>query len=95
MMCRSGWPNVALTVGVLLFVAAASARLTGASGVSEQPQRISFDCDPSQLHGALKVLCLAKRFEEGRRLFEEETFGGNGLYLCHLPQRPNGYILTG
>ena len=85
MMCRSGWPNVALTVGILLFVAAASARLTGASGVSEQPQRISFDCDPSQLHGALKVLCLAKRFEEGRRLFEEETFGGNGrtCATCH------------
>ncbi len=85
MMCRSGWPNVALTVGILLFVAAASARLTGASGVSEQPQRISFDCDPSQLHGALKVLCLAKRFEEGRRLFDEETFGGNGrtCATCH------------
>ena len=85
MMCRSGWPNVALTVGILLFVAAASARLTGASGVREQPQRISFDCDPSQLHGALKVLCLAKRFEEGRRLFEEETFGGNGrtCATCH------------
>ena len=85
MMCRSGWPNVALTVGILLFVAAASARLTGASAVSEQPQRISFDCDPSQLHGALKVLCLAKRFEEGRRLFEEETFGGNGrtCATCH------------
>jgi cytochrome c peroxidase len=85
MMCRSGRPEVALTVGILLFVAAASARLTGATGGSEQPQRISFDCEPSELHGAVKVLCLAKRFEEGRRLFEEETFGGNGrtCATCH------------
>lgn len=85
MMRRSGRPEVALTIGILLLIAAASARLTGASGGSEQPQRISFDCDPSRLHGALKVLCLAKRFEEGRRLFEEETFGGNGrtCATCH------------
>ena len=85
MMRGSGRPHVALTVGILLFVAATSARLTGAVGGSEPPQRISFDCDPSRLHGALKVLCLAKRFEEGRRLFEEETFGGNGrtCATCH------------
>src|SRR5215510_3160877 len=46
---------------------------------------ISFDCDPAQLHGALKLLCLAKRLEEGRRLFDEETFGGNGrtCLTCH------------
>src|SRR5215510_1916878 len=46
---------------------------------------ISFDCDPAQLHGALKLLCLARRFEEGRRLFDEETFGGNGrtCVTCH------------
>jgi hypothetical protein len=76
---------VALTIGVVLFVAVASARLTGAIGEGQSPQRISFDCDPSQLEGALKALCLAKRFEEGRRLFEEETFGGNGrtCATCH------------
>ena len=30
-------------------------------------------------------LCLAKRFEEGRRLFDEETFQGNGrtCVTCH------------
>ena len=85
MLHRSGRPPVALTVGIVLFVAVASARLTGAIGASENPQHMSFDCDPSQLHGAQKVLCLAKRFEEGRRLFEEETFGGNGrtCATCH------------
>jgi cytochrome c peroxidase len=85
MMRRSGRPHAAVIVGILFFVAAASARLTGAIGAGEQPERISFDCDPSRLDGILKALCLAKRFEEGRRLFEEETFGGNGrtCATCH------------
>jgi len=85
MMRRSGRPYSALTVGIILFVAATSARVTGAIGAGERPERISFDCDPSRLHGAQQALCLAKRFEEGRRLFEEETFGGNGrtCATCH------------
>ena len=46
---------------------------------------ITFDCDPDQLHGAAKLTCLARRFEEGRRLFDEETFQGNGrtCVTCH------------
>ena len=46
---------------------------------------ITFDCDPEQLQGAAKVTCLARRFEEGRRLFDEETFQGNGrtCVTCH------------
>ena len=48
-------------------------------------RNITFDCDPEQLHGAAKLTCLAKRFEEGRRLFDEETFQGNGrtCLTCH------------
>ena len=46
---------------------------------------ITFDCDPEQLDGAAKLTCLVKRFEEGRRLFDEETFQGNGrtCLTCH------------
>jgi len=88
MMRRSGRSYLALGVAVLLLLTATSARLAGAIGGSEPPPRISFDCDPSQLHGVVKALCLAKRFEEGRRLFEEETFGGNGrtCATCHSAQ---------
>ena len=46
---------------------------------------ITFDCNPEHLHGAARLTCLAKRFEEGRRLFDEETFHGNGrtCLTCH------------
>jgi cytochrome c peroxidase len=46
---------------------------------------ITFDCDPAQLQGAARLTCLAKRLEEGRRLFDEETFQGNGrtCVTCH------------
>ena len=49
------------------------------------PRAITFDCNPEQLHGAARLTCLAKRFEEGRRLFDEETFQGNGrtCLTCH------------
>ena len=47
--------------------------------------QLSFDCDPQQLHGLARLACFAKRFEEGRRLFDEETFQGNGrtCVTCH------------
>jgi cytochrome c peroxidase len=47
--------------------------------------RITFDCDPGSLQGAARLTCLRKRFEEGRRLFDEETFQGNGrtCVTCH------------
>ena len=78
-------PVVALTFGALVFVATTSAVLTGSIETGEQLQRIGFECDPLQLQGVMKALCLAKRFEEGRRLFEDETFGGNGrtCATCH------------
>jgi cytochrome c peroxidase len=46
---------------------------------------ITFECDPAQFQGAARLTCLAKRFEEGRRLFDEETFQGNGrtCVTCH------------
>jgi cytochrome c peroxidase len=48
-------------------------------------QHITFDCDLEHLHGLAKLSCLAKRFDEGRRLFDEETFQGNGrtCVTCH------------
>ena len=82
---QTSWPCVALTLATIGFVAITSATVTGAIGAGENPPRMGFDCDPFRLHGALKALCLAVRFEEGRRLFEEETFGGNGrtCATCH------------
>ena len=55
------------------------------SGLAKKAQPITFDCDPEHLHGAARLLCLVKRFEEGRRLFDEETFQGNGrtCVTCH------------
>ena len=55
------------------------------SGAARQAHPLAFDCDPEQLHGAAKLDCLIKRFEEGRRLFDEETFQGNGrtCVTCH------------
>ena len=87
----------ALAVTTWLGSTAASVRLIGADAGPGQaaPARgfdtgrlqreISFDCDPSQLHGAARLVCIARRFEEGRRLFDEETFGGNGrtCVTCH------------
>jgi cytochrome c peroxidase len=54
-------------------------------GAAKRALPITFDCDPEQLHGAAKLDCLLKRFEEGRRLFDEETFQGNGrtCVTCH------------
>jgi len=55
------------------------------TAATKTPHHLTFDCDPQQLHGAAKLACLARRFEEGRRLFDEETFQGNGrtCLTCH------------
>ena len=55
------------------------------TATSRTLRNITFDCNPEQLDGAAKLTCLAKRFEEGRRLFDEETFQGNGrtCLTCH------------
>jgi cytochrome c peroxidase len=55
------------------------------SGAVKTAQHITFDCDPEHLHGAAKLTCLVARLEEGRRLFDEETFQGNGrtCLTCH------------
>lgn len=47
-----------------------------------------FNCDPEALHGHKKERCIEARHAEGRRLFDEETFGGNGrrCVTCHSPE---------
>jgi hypothetical protein len=46
---------------------------------------IPLDCDPDLLAPPFDQQCRLARLEEGRRLFEEETFGGNGrtCLTCH------------
>jgi len=43
------------------------------------------ECDPGSLHGVKRVVCKVIRRLEGRRLFDHETFGGNGrtCLTCH------------
>ena len=76
-----------LSVAILsaVFVSQMILETHAQSGVAKKAHHITFDCDPEQLHGAARLLCLVKRFEEGRRLFDEETFQGNGrtCVTCH------------
>lgn len=46
---------------------------------------LPLDCDADALAPPLEQICRHARREEGRRLFEEETFGGNGrtCLTCH------------
>lgn len=49
---------------------------------------MSPDCNPDQLPAPLAEQCRESRLEEGKRLFESETFGGNGrtCATCHSEQ---------
>ena len=82
MSLKSGF-SVAIMSAV--FVSQMILHTEAQTGAARTPQDITFDCDPEQLHGAARLTCLARRFEEGRRLFDEETFQGNGrtCVTCH------------
>ena len=68
-----------------VFVCQLVLEIEAQTAATRTPHHITFDCDPEQLHGAARLACLARRFEEGRRLFDEETFQGNGrtCLTCH------------
>jgi cytochrome c peroxidase len=68
-----------------VFVSEMTLQTAAQSGLAKKAQPITFECDPGQLQGAARLTCLVKRFEEGRRLFDEETFQGNGrtCVTCH------------
>ena len=76
-----------LSVAIMsaVFVSQLILQTEAQTGATRTPRPITFDCDPEQLHGAARLTCLARRFEEGRRLFDEETFQGNGrtCVTCH------------
>jgi cytochrome c peroxidase len=82
MLLRSG---LAVVIVSAVFVSQMILQTAAQSAFAKKAQPITFDCDPGQLHGAARLLCLVKRFEEGRRLFDEETFQGNGrtCVTCH------------
>lgn len=50
--------------------------------------KMSPDCNPALLPAPLAEECRASRLSEGKRLFDTETFGGNGrtCVTCHSPQ---------
>jgi cytochrome c peroxidase len=76
-----------LSVAIIsaVFVSQLILEIEAQSAAARTPHHITFDCDPEQLHGAARLACQARRFEEGRRLFDEETFQGNGrtCLTCH------------
>src|SRR5262245_20625307 len=84
MSLKSGAAVAILSTLLLSQVILLSGARPGVASDKPSPA-ITFDCDPAHLQGARKLICLAKRFEEGRRLFDEETFGGNGrtCVTCH------------
>lgn len=67
----------------LLFVAPGTVSAGG--GHIRSAGEVSLDCNPDELRGFQSFICKLKRRIEGRRLFTEETFGGNGrtCQTCH------------
>ncbi len=66
---------------LLLFVARLYGRATGEeSGSSTVEQTLTLECDPT-----LSEACASLRLRAGRKLFDVETFGGNGrtCRTCH------------
>ena len=78
-------PGLSVVIAAAAFVSQMILQTEAQSRVVNGALPITFDCDPEQLHGAAKLACQVKRFEEGRRLFDEETFQGNGrtCVTCH------------
>jgi cytochrome c peroxidase len=78
-------PSLSVAIASAVFVSQMILQIDAQSEVAKDTDRITFDCDPEQLHGAARLQCLTTRFEEGRRLFDEETFQGNGrtCVTCH------------
>jgi hypothetical protein len=75
--------RAALVVGFasLLVLAGRHDRAVGQeAGIDHFEQDITIDCNPTLLEK-----CAKKRLQEGRRLFDVETFGGNGrtCRTCH------------
>lgn len=53
---------------------------------------VSLDCGPGRLPPAQAEVCRVKRHLEGRRLFDEETFAGNGRTCATCHSGDNGTI---
>ena len=61
------------------------------TGVTQDELRlVSFDCRPEALAPDLARICRVARRLEGQRLFDEETFGGNGRTCATCHSRETG-----
>src|SRR5947208_5499747 len=78
------WAPIVLTVSAIAFPAFGQRRRAVNPSPPTVPS-ISFDCKPGQLPAAEAEQCRQVRHAEGQRLFERETFGGNGrtCQTCH------------
>jgi cytochrome c peroxidase len=83
-----------LTAALLLVIGVPSHPHLAQSGA---PRRSSFseillDCDPDALPAPQSEQCRLRRRLEGQRLFEQETFGGNGRTCVTCHSRETGTI---
>ena len=79
-------PAVTVALGTLIvFVIPALAERRRAVTPGVPAPVMSFDCKPADLPPAEAEECRSRRHAEGQRLFEKETFGGNGrtCETCH------------
>ena len=82
-----------IACGSLLLIAAAPQVVVDGepTGVTQDELgRVSFDCRPEALASDLARICRAARRLEGQRLFDEETFGGNGRTCATCHSRETG-----
>ncbi len=56
----------------------------------DQLRQVSLDCRPAALSPDMARICRVARRLEGQRLFEEETFGGNGRTCATCHSRETG-----
>src|SRR5687767_8053229 len=85
---RSFVLHVALLGVILLSAVPGSAQRRRSVRHPGPAPTISPDCKPDLLPAPLAEACRESRLSEGKRLFETETFGGNGrtCATCHSPE---------
>src|SRR5687768_4237512 len=82
---RSSLTSIAIFSVVVLMAGSGHAERRRAVPRTAPVPAIALDCNPAQLPEGEAELCRATRLREGKRLFESETFGGNGrtCSTCH------------
>ena len=91
MSLRFGLPVVIMST---VFVSQMILNTEAQSGTVKTAQHITFDCDPEQLHGAAKLLCLVKTVRRGPPALRRRDLPGQRPDLRHVPQRRDRHVLA-